>query len=237
MRVELARRREVLWPTLWGWLALLLGGIALAIALVLGVYPFLAITQPVGASVLVVDGWLGRKELDQAVAAFREGRYEQVVTTGGPLHSWPETSHDSTYAHKAADYLRRHGLETVPVSPAPSPITRQDRTYNSAIMVREWARHSGIELKRVDVLSRGPHARRSRLLYQEAFGPGVQIGVLAVRPQDYSETRWWRSTTGARDVTEQAFGLLWVKLFFNPQRQAPVRAFEATGAGGTEERT
>jgi hypothetical protein len=207
-------------PTLWGWMALLLCGAVATIGLLRSIYPFLAVTEPVGASVLVVEGWLGQKELDGAIDVFRAGGYERIVTTGGPLHTWPESSPDSTYAHRAADYLRRHGPGTVPITPAPSPITHQDRTYNSALMVRAWAQRSGIELKKIDVVSRGPHARRSRMLYEQAFGPLVQIGVLAVGPEDYGEVHWWRSSTGAREVAEQAIGILWIKLFFNPLRQA-----------------
>jgi hypothetical protein len=89
-------------------------------------------------------------------------------------------------------------------------------------MVRAWAQRSGIELKKIDVVSRGPHARRTRLLYEEAFGPLVQVGVISIRPQDYGEGQWWRSSTAALDVAEQAIGLLWVELFFDPLRQAPV---------------
>jgi len=218
LRVTLVlMRRQTVWlPTLWGWLALLLAGAVAAIGLLRGLYPFLAVTEPVGASVLVVEGWLRQKELDRAIDVFRAGGYQRIVTTGGPLHPWPESSSDSTYAHRAADYLRRHGLATVPITAAPSPITPQDRTYTSAQMVRAWARRSGIELKKIDVVSHGPHARRSRMLYEEAFGPGVQIGVVAIRPADYGEAQWWRSSTGALEVAEQAMGLLWVKFFFNP---------------------
>ena len=220
MAPVLARRQEVWLPTLWGWLALLLAAAVAALVLLRSLYPFLAITQPVGASVLVVEGWLGEKELDGAIKVFRAGGYERIVTTGGPLHAWPESSPDSTYAHRAADYLRRHGLGTVPITAAPSPITDKDRTYTSALMVRAWARHTGIELGKIDVVSRGPHARRSRLLYGEAFGPLVQVGVISIRPQYYDERQWWRSSTAALDVAEQAIGLLWVELFFDPLRQA-----------------
>jgi DUF218 domain len=217
MKLVFARRRTVWLPTLWGWMALLLAAAVAAVFSLRGLYPYLAVTAPAGASVLVVEGWLGQKELDAAIAVFRSGGYERIVTTGGPLHSWPESPADSTFAHRAADYLKRSGLAGVPIAPAPSPLT-QDRTYTSALMVRAWAQRSGLELKKLDIVSRGPHARRTRLLYEEAFGPQVQIGVVAVRPDDYIEARWWRSTTGARDVAEQAMGLVWVKLFFNPPR-------------------
>ena len=226
MALVLIRRRTVWVPTLWGWLALLLAGAAVAFGLVRGIYPFLAVTEPVGASVLVVEGWLGQRELDDAIAVFRAGGYERIVTTGGPLHSWPETTNESTYAHKAADYLRRHGLATVPITPAPSPLTLRDRTYTSALMVRAWAQRSGIELKKLDLASRGPHARRSRRLYEEAFGPDVRIGVFAIHPADYDEARWWRTSTGARDVAEQAMGFVWISLFFNPSGQESIWEME-----------
>ena len=218
MGLVFVRRRTVWLPTFWGWMALLLAGAVAAIGLARSIYPFLALTEPVGASVLVVEGWLGQKELDGAIEVFRAGGYERIVTTGGPLHSWPESPSDSTYAHRAADYLRRHGLGAVPITAAPSPLTHQDRTYTSALMVRAWAQRSGIELKKIDVVSHGPHARRSRLLYEAAFGPPVQIGIFAIRPEDYDEAHWWRSSTGAREVAQQAMGLIWIKLFFNPLR-------------------
>ena len=214
------RRRTVWVPTLLGWLTLLALGAVVAIALVRAVYPFLAVTEPVGAPILVVEGWLSQDELDRAVQVFRAGNYERVVTTGGPLHLWPGTPDDSTYAHRAADYLKRHGLSAVPVTPLPSPITHQDRTYTSAQMVRAWARRAGISLEKLDVVTRGPHARRSRFLYEEAFGPEVRIGIVSVLPEDYAGDRWWQTSTGARDVAQQAAGFFWVKFFFNPLRDA-----------------
>ena len=216
------RKRQVWLPTLWGWLALAAAAGAAAVAIITSLYPFLALNAPVGAKVLVVEGWLTTYELDQAIEVFRKGGYTRVVTTGGPLHTWPEPVVDSTFAHRAADYLKTHGLGDVAVVPAPSPITEQDRTFHSALMVRDqvraWAR-SGEEVRSLDVVSRGPHARRSRHLYQLAFGDEAKIGVLAVHPLGYDERHWWRSSNGARDVLEQAVGLAWVACFFHPPQR------------------
>jgi hypothetical protein len=70
MALVLVRRQEVWFPTLWGWTGLLLGAAIAAIGLLRSVYPFLAVTEPVGAPVLVVEGWLGQKELDGAIDVF-----------------------------------------------------------------------------------------------------------------------------------------------------------------------
>ena len=53
------------------------------------IYGFLAPNEPApGARVLVVEGWMPRAELDQAVKIFRRGKYDRVVTTGGPIEEW-----------------------------------------------------------------------------------------------------------------------------------------------------
>ena len=186
----------------------------------LNLHSFLAVNQPVGAKLLVVEGWIGPNALDQAIAAFRSGRYEGVVTTGGPIGSWPPSGHD-THADLAADYLRQHGLADVSVTAVPAPESSVERTYLSAVMVRAWARRSGLVPERMDVFSSGTHARRSRLLYRLAFGASAEIGVHAARSAEYDGREWWRTSTGARDVFDQAIGLLWVKCFFRVPQPDP----------------
>lgn len=214
MPLQLARRREIWWPTGPGWLLIAAVVLATLLAALRFLYPFLAVTEPVGARVAVVEGWLDPGELDAAIAQIRRRGYSLVVTTGGPLHAWPEAERDSTFAHRAAAYLESHGIE--PVVAVPSPITRNYRTYKSAVLVREWARSRGVAVRSLDVFSRGPHARRSRLLYREAFGEEVPVGVFALAPEGYDHARWWRSTAGAREVFEQATGFIWTALFFRP---------------------
>jgi hypothetical protein len=211
----LFRRRQVLLPTAWGWLALFCLAAAAIVVLGRGLYDFLALEEPVGARVLVVEGWIGPSGLDQAVAAFRAGRYERVLTTGGPIENWPKPP-QATYAELAADYLKQHGLSDVPVTAVPGPAALRERTYRTALSVREWAQRSGTVLEAIDVYSSGAHARRSRLLYRMAFGPRVRVGVRAAWHAGYDGRGWWRTAAGARDVLEQAVELAWVTLFFWP---------------------
>jgi len=218
--IKLLQKREVVVPTLWGWIALLVAGAVAVLFAALNLHAFLAVDQPVGAKLLVVEGWIEPQGLDQAIAAFRSGRYERVVTTGGPIDRWPPSGHH-TYADLAADYLRRHGLADASVTAVPAPGSSVERTYLSAVMVRAWAGRAGLVLEQLDVFSSGTHARRSRLLYRLAFGGKVRIGVYAARSTDYDGREWWRTSVGVRDVLDQAVGLLWVKCFFWPSRPGP----------------
>jgi hypothetical protein len=217
----LARRRALWFPTIWGWAALVLLGTAVTMLVGRNLLTFLAVNEPVGAHVLIVEGWMGPEALDEVVAVYRKGRYERVITTGGPADLWSRRQGYATYADRAADYLVERGIGSSAVVPIPAPESAQDRTYLSAVMVRDWARQSQFDIPAIDVFSIGPHARRTRLLYELAFGPNVKVGVVAATHLPYP-IYWWRTTTGAREVVDQAIALAWVKIFFWPSGD-PIR--------------
>jgi hypothetical protein len=233
-RLALVRRRAVWLPTLWGWLLLVFLGAAALVPVGRGLYPFLAVNEPVGAPILVIEGWMDPAGLDQALVAFRKGGYQRAVTTGARIDQWPGALEHATSAERAAEYLEAQGLREV--SAVPSPASAQDRTFLSAVMVREWARRSGLQLRALDVFSQGAHARRSRLLYRLAFGPDVQIGVLAARQAPDLSQDWWRTATGAREILDQAIALAWTKLFFWPPRAGSHEERWAVPAGSQSPR-
>lgn len=215
-RLLLAHRREIWLPTIWGWLALLAAAAAVGAFAVLNLHGYLAMTRPVGARLLVVEGWMDPEGLDQAIAVFRSKGYERIVTSGGPIQDWPEPHRHKNYADLAADYIRSQGIAPGRVTAVPSPASARERTYLSAVMVRDWARRAGLPVQALDVFSWDVHARRSWILYQLAFGPGVRVGVYAGRSRDYDTHAWWRTSVGAKEVLEQAIGLLWVQCCFWP---------------------
>lgn len=218
----LLRRRQVWLPTLWGWLAIVAVGAAIGGTLAVDAYDLLAPQQPArgrdgaGARTLVVEGWLGRGEVLQAAALVRGGRYERVLTTGGPIDPEIDAGGWHTFAQRAAALLRAEGVATVPVIAVPAPASAQDRSYLSAVMVREWAQRGGTPLTAVDLFSAGVHARRSWLIYRMALGDAVEVGVLAARPTDHDARRWWTSSEGAKTTIGEALSLAWTKCCFWP---------------------
>jgi hypothetical protein len=215
------RRRSVWVPTFLGWLMLV--ALVSVIGFVLGryfIYPFLAPNDPAPeARLLVVEGWLSPGELNQAIARFQQGSYDRVVTTGGPILEWRESNETQSYAESAARYLVRNGLDVAKVTPVPAPASAQDRTFLSAVKVREWAAHQGIEIKALDLFSSGTHARRSRMLYRMALGSGVSIGIVSATPDDYGPEYWWRTSSGVKSVVGETLGLAWTACCFFPAAQ------------------
>jgi len=217
----LFRRRHVWLPTLWGAALAFVAFAAIAVALIANAPAYLAVTEPArgvdgnGARVLIVEGWMDDRELDQAVALFRSGHYERIVTTGGPVESWtgmPVPWKD--YAERGARYLAAHGLADATIVAVPAPASAQDRTFLSAVVVREWAARERIRLDAVDLLSVGVHARRSRMMFRAAFGPGVEVGVIAAQPSLHDPQRWWRTSSGAKFVLGESISLAWTACCF-----------------------
>ena len=216
------RRRQVWLPTLWGCALVVIVAALATVVLARMANGWLAANLPAtglggrGARTLVIEGWMETTDLDQAVLSFRRGHYERVVTTGGPLDSWPEVHAWNNFAELSASYLRRQGLHNVTLVAVPAPASAQDRTFLSAVMVREWARQSGTVLGSIDVFSSGVHARRSRMLYRMALGPDVEVGVLAARPQMFDAERWWTTSAGVKSVIGETLSLGWTVCCFWP---------------------
>ncbi len=211
----LFRRRHVWVPTVWGWLALFLACGALGVIAIRSLYGFLSPTEPVSARILVVEGWVPVEEFDEAVTLIRQGGYERVITTGGPMLNALEVPDTRTYAERARDHLVRRGLPESLVTALSAPASAQDRSFLNAVLLREWLERSGNGAHAVNVFSSGPHSRRSRLLHRMAC-PACEIGIIAGTPPEYDPAAWWRTSAGARDVIGESIGWMWARFFFRP---------------------
>lgn len=209
-------------PTVWGTVVLITLAALLLVLAARGAGSLLLVNEPArgsdgqGARLLVVEGWLDETELADAAEAYRRGRYERVVTSGGPIESWRVSQAAATYAERAADYLRRHGLVDVQVAAAPAPASAQDRTFLSAVVVREWVEREGLKIDAIDLYSAGVHSRRSRAVYRLAFGDRAEVGVLAATPRSYDADRWWLTSSGTKAVLGELLSLTWTTCCFWP---------------------
>jgi len=70
----------------------------------------------------------------------------------------------------------------------------------------------------LNLVTLGPHARRSWLLYQEAFGDDVKIGVIPLENRSYDPSRWWCSSEGFRDVISEAIAWFYARFLFHPAK-------------------
>jgi len=98
----------------------------------------------------------------------------------------------------------------------PCWISRRDRTFASALALREWCASNRVELTAFNVVTLGPHARRSRLLNRKVFDSHVQIGVIAIPNSEYDAEHWWRYSEGVKETLSETAAYLYSRFLFSP---------------------
>ena len=205
-----------------GWLFLAALIVGTAATIFHTIYPFLAITARVPTELLAVEGWINDYAIRAARDEFNSGGYQRVVATGGPVHGISGYINAySTAASIGAHRLKREGIPAALVEMAPSRTSTRDRTFSSAVALRDWFHAHQIPVQAINIVTEDVHARRTRLLFQRAFGPGVTVGVIAVPNPDYNAARWWRYSEGVRDVLGETISYLYAQFFFFPAVPAP----------------
>lgn len=212
--------RKPRWGLSWkGWLAVA------TVALVTGslaffcIHPFLAVTQRADSRILVVEGWVHDFAFDAAAKEFKSGGYDRAFATGGPIEGQGGYISDShTYASIGAEKLVQAGIPAAAVQMVPSRVMERDRTYSSAVALRDWLRVHQVSVPAINVLTEDAHARRSRLLFQEAFGNDVNVGVISVPDPDFKPDLWWKYSQGVREVVGESIAYLYAKLLFWPPK-------------------
>ena len=212
----MVRRRRCWLPTWRGWAALLLivgtaGFVAVRLA-----YPFLAVTTPVPGGILVVEGWAPDYAVAEAVAEFQRQPYQKLCVTGGPLERGDPLSVFKTYAELGAASAVKLGLAPADVQAVPATGVRADRTFASAVALAHWMKERGVTIAKVNVITVGAHARRTRLLFEMALPEGVSVGIVAVENQDFDAHCWWRYSQGVRTVAGEVLAYSYARLLFQP---------------------
>lgn len=206
-----------------GWLVLLVAVGVTCWLFVSNIYGFLAVNKPVPSNLLVVEGWVHDYAIRAGVEEFRTGKYDGVFATGGPVAgTGAYTSDFKTSAHVGAGLLLSSGLPPDKLVMVPSRISTKDRTYGAALALKHYFQEQGTYVKSLNIVTENVHARRTRMLYEEAFGPDVKIGIIAARNPDYNARRWWRYSPGVRDVIGETIAYLYAKILFRPDASAAV---------------
>lgn len=206
--------RKLRWSlSLRGWLLVLALSIAAATTVAFGVHPFLSVSAPVNGEFLIVEGWIPDFAIQKAAAEFRSNQYRMILVTGEPLSKGSFLAQYGTFSEVGAASLRNLGFTSNEVVSVPSAYNRRSRTLGSARSVATWFSQQKHSPRSVNIVTIGAHSRRSRLLYQRALGPQVQVGVLPIESRDYDPQRWWRYSSGLRSVIGETVAYINARLF------------------------
>jgi len=212
----LVRRREK-WVLSWRGRFVVWGVLAiLAVVFILTVHPFLAVTERVDTQYLVVEGWIPNYALQESIAEFKSRPYVKIFTVGADPLTGKNIEEGDSIAFEAYARLKWMGMNPDLMQAVPAHIKYRNRTFQSAMALREWAETNNVPLNSFNLVTLGAHARRSRLLFEEAFDGKARVGIISVEHREYDPKRWWKYSEGVREVIGEGIGYVYVRFFFHP---------------------
>lgn len=181
------------------------------------IVPFLSPNKPAGAGLLVVEGFLPDYALEESMNIFHSGGYEHMLVTGKKREKGAHLDQYENDGEYSAASLIRMGFrnENLSVVATDDDVTK-DRTYQSALVVRDWIRENRPGTGSVDLVSMGTHSRRSRLLFEKAFDDDTDIGIISLTNRSYDPQKWWQSSHGFREVNKETIAWIYARFFFWP---------------------
>src|SRR6267142_1200333 len=185
----------------WAKFFLFIVVLTLAVITFLNVHRFLAVTQRLDTDVLVVEGWVHPYAIRASAEEFQNHSYHRIFTTGGPVVGNGGYINDyQTAASVGADLLKKTRIPPELVQTVPSHVMGRDRTYSSALALRDWLSAHDVQVRSLNIVTEGPHARRTRLLFEKALGSNVAVGVIGVPSPDFDARHWWLYSEGVEEV-------------------------------------
>jgi hypothetical protein len=211
--LSLFSQKSVWLPTGRGWmvLAFLLGGSTLFCGS--RAHSFLAVSQPVQANILILEGWTADYVVQDAVREFQRGKYDYLCATGGPLEKGRFFSRYQSEAELTVASLQALHFPPEKIIEASATNAWRNRTFVSAQAAKAKLEQMGIPVQGVNVITVGAHARRTLAVYRKVFRPPVPVGVISRASEDYDGSAWWRSSEGVKSVLTEGLGWTYEWLF------------------------
>lgn len=216
MNFKLTKVRECRRLTFTGWLILCLLVILLIWIWAISIHGFLAQNKPVDAQILVIEGYVSDSILDSVVLLTKKTSCQLLVCAGLPFAKGDMCSDYHNLADYNSSVLRAKGIDSLLILSAPTVATDKERTYTTALAVKNKLKSMGYDSGSLNVVCGGTHGRRSGLLYRKALNPEWKVGIISFPDNQYNVQAWWHTSEGARAVIYEMFAYLYCFLFFHP---------------------
>lgn len=216
MRIIFFKRTICYRPTLWGWLLLLSACFLVVLLFLTQVVHFLSVNDKIPSKTLVIEGFVPGYALKSALDFYAENEYTHLIVTGQAITAHEYASLVDNTADATILALKELGFTDSIYAARVTKNIYINRTYHTAVATKMiFEDHPDWE-QRLTVFSIGVHARRSRMMFRKALGSAFSVGIIAYPDRTFDPSRWWRSSKGFRNVSNELIATLYVSLFFHP---------------------
>jgi hypothetical protein len=199
-----------------GRLGVCLVALGLGVFVLLEIHPFLMARGSVPSDLLVVEGWCPPNTMPQAAAFFSANSCQRMLLVR-ESDEFPDAESRDAATDYMARILLKAGIPKNKISVLYVNGVKKDRTYHGAEVAKEWLSKQGWNGAMLNIATMSCHCRRSRLLYEKAFGYDIKIGTVPLQSLEYEPSHWWRYSEGVREVVGESIAYLYVRLFFWPK--------------------
>ena len=180
-KIKLLKRKECTVLTWQGWILILAVLFFFFTGFLKFIPGFLSVNKPITGNILVLDGMMPDFSIKEAIHVFDTGNYDLIVVTGGKIQTGYFIGGYQTMAEVTAASFLQMGFNNEKIVAIPGGEYKRDRTYNSAVSLKQWIKGNNINVKKIDVLAVGSHARRSRFLFARAMDKEYEVGIISVK--------------------------------------------------------
>jgi hypothetical protein len=177
-------------------------------------YSFLAITDRKDCDILIVEGWMPDFALQVALEEYKQNNYNIVITSGADIQMGSYLSAYKSFAELARASLVSMGMDSQKVVAVPAGKVERNRTYSSALAVKEYLSGIFAPVTAVNVFTLGPHGRRTRLLFEKAFGGTTSVGIISATDHNYDPDGWWHTSVGFRTMMSELLAYVYARFVF-----------------------
>jgi hypothetical protein len=96
----------------------------------------------------------------------------------------------NSHAELAKNALLSLGIDSSLILAIPGKNVRINRTLSSALAFRDWLKTSNIEVKGINIVTEGTHARRTWMTYNKILKGNYKIGIISL--PEYKEHPSWK---------------------------------------------
>jgi hypothetical protein len=215
MELKLTKSSVCRAPTLLGWICILFALFLSGFGYFRGIHHFLAVNKPIDARILVVDGQYPGYGYDSIASLVRKKHYAYVITTGVDVDYTYISEENFNIAAWSFKVLSFKDLGNCRLEKVPAGKVQRDRTYTSALAVKDWLKQNNL-VQDMNIVTFGVHSRRSWILYKKAFKNQNRVGVIALHDLSYDNRKWYKDSRGVRQILSETIGYLYTRIFFHP---------------------
>jgi len=217
MKIRLVKQKVCYRLTFAGF-SLILGINLLALIVIIrSISAFLVVNRPLETEVLIVDGLLPGYGYDSIVSLVKKNSYKYLITTGADVDYVYNSGEHFNIAEFSYNVLSTKDIGDCKLYKAPAHNVVRDRTFTSAITLKNWFVRNKIFPWKINIVSFSCHARRTWILYRKAFRQYAEVGIITIPDMSYNYKKWYNNSKGVRMVLSETIGYIYSTVFFHPK--------------------